>query len=90
MRVEHELVRLAEAIDWASPTKSFGSLYSEKTGRPGNPIRTVAGLVMRQHTFGLSDEQVVQEWPECPYSQFFCGEEFFQHELPMDFSQTSR
>ncbi len=90
LRMEHELVRLAEAIDWDGLAESFGPLYSEKTGRPGIPIRTMAGLVMLQHTFGLSDEQVVAEWPERPYWQYFCGEEFFQHELPVDFSQISR
>jgi IS5 family transposase len=104
LRMEHELVRLAGAIDWDGLAESFGALYSEKTGRLGIPIRTMAGLVMLQHTFGLSDEQVVREWPERPYWQFFCGEEFFsvfpvgiretkrhiQHELPVDFSQISR
>jgi IS5 family transposase len=90
LRMEHELVRLAAAIAWDGLSESFGALYSEKTGRPGIPIRTMAGLVMLQHTFGLSDEQVVREWPERPYWQFFCGEEFFQHELPVDFSQISR
>ena len=90
LNMEHELVRLAEAINWASLVESFGPLYSEKTGRPGIPIRTMAGLVMLQHTFGLSDEQVVGEWPERPYWQFFCGEELFQHDLPVDGSQLSR
>ena len=90
LNMEHELVRLAEAINWASLVESFGPLYSEKTGRPGIPIRTMAGLVMLQHTFGLSDEQVVGEWPERPYWQFFCGEEFFRHDLPVDGSQLSR
>ena len=90
LRTDHELVRLAGAIDWDGLSEAFGGLYSEKTGRPGIPIRTMAGLVLLQHTFGLSDEQVVREWPERPYWQFFCGEEFFQHELPVDFSQISR
>jgi IS5 family transposase len=63
LRMEHELVRLADAIDWDGLAESFGggALYSEKTGRPGIPIRTMAGLVMLQHTFGLSDEQVVSD-----------------------------
>ena len=46
LKMEHELVRLADAIEWASLVEAFGSLYSEKTGRPGIPIRTMAGLVM--------------------------------------------
>ena len=90
LRMDHELVRLAEAIDWASLAEAFGPLYSEKTGRPGIPIRTMAELVMLQHTFRLSDGQAVEEWPERPYWQYFCGEKFFRHELPVDFSQISR
>ncbi len=66
LRMEHELVRLTEAIGWAGLAESFVALYPETTGRPGIPIRTMAGLVMLQHTFGLSDEQVVSEWPGIP------------------------
>ena len=104
LNMEHELVRLAEAINWVSLVESFGPLYSEKKGHPGIPIRTMAGLVMLQHTFGLLDEQVVGEWPERLYWQFFCGEEIFsvsiwgiretkghiQNDLPVDDSQLSR
>jgi len=90
LNMEHELVKLSETMNWASLVEAFGPLYSEKMGRPGIPIRTMAGLVLLQHTFALSDEQVVKEWPERPYWQFFCGEEFFRHDLPVDFSQVSR
>jgi len=61
LNMEDELVRLAEAINWATLVESFGSLYSEKTGHPGVAIRTMAGLVMLEHTFGLSDESVTGE-----------------------------
>lgn len=90
LNMEHELVKLAAAIDWAALVEAFGAFYSEKKGRPGVPIRTMAGLVMLQHTFGLSDDAVVEKWPENAYWQFFCGEEFFQHELPIDPSQMTR
>ncbi len=86
----HPLVRLAAAIDWDGLVEAFGPLYAEKQGRPGIPIRTMAGLVMLQHALGLSDEAVVEQWPDQVYWQFFCGEEFFQHELPVDYSQLSR
>ena len=90
LNMEHELVKLAGVINWGSLVEAFGALYSEKVGRPGVPIRTMAGLVMLQHTYALSDEQVVNEWPERPYWQFFCGEEIFQHDMPVDDSQLSR
>jgi IS5 family transposase len=90
LNTEHELVRLAAAIDWTALVEAFGPFYSEKKGRPGVPIRTIAGLMMLQHTFGLSDDAVVEKRPENPYWQLFCGEEFFQHELPIDPSQMTR
>jgi IS5 family transposase len=85
----HELVKLAQVIDWDALTAEFGPLYAE-TGRPGVPIRTMAGLVLLQHTFKFSDEEVVARWIENPYWQRLCGEEFFQHRFPVNPSQLSR
>jgi len=34
--------------------------------------------------YNLSDEAVCVLWIENPYYQYFCGEEFFQHQLPLD------
>jgi len=38
----------------------------------------------------LSDEVVVGQWVENPYWQHFSGEQFFQHELPIDPSSMTR
>ena len=32
----------------------------------------------------------MRRWVENPYHQYFCGEEYFQHELPIDPSSLSR
>ena len=85
-----ELFRLAQILDWAALEAEFGSLYCPDNGRPGVPIRLMAGLHLLKHTFGLSDEQVVAQWVLNPYWQFFCGEEFFQHKLPIHPSQMTR
>ncbi len=45
---------------------------------------TMAGLAILKHTYNLSDEMVCELWIENPYYQYFCGEEFFQHQLPLD------
>lgn len=87
---DQELYRLAAAIDWAALETAFGRLYVPDLGRPGIRVRLMAGLVLLQHTFGCSDEEVVKRWPENPYWQFFCGEEHFQHQLPIHPSQLSR
>ena len=86
----HELVRLAGVIPWGRLTEDFEPLYCAYNGRPAVSIRLMAGLHFLKHLKGISDEQTVRGWVENPYWQFFCGEEFFQHALPIDPSQMSR
>ena len=86
----HELVRLARLIDWQRFETAFGSLYVEHKGRPGLPTRLMVGLHLLQHAKGLSDEAVCALWLENPYMQFFCGETYFQHKLPLERSSMSR
>lgn len=50
----------------------------------------MAGLTYLGHAFGISDEEVVRRWVENPYWQFFCGEEYFRHDFPIDPSSLSR
>lgn len=85
----HELFRLATLIDWHRFDQEFGRFY-RPLGRPAKPTRLMVGLSYLQHTFNLSDEAVVQRWIENPYWQWFCGYEYFQHELPCDPSSLTR
>jgi IS5 family transposase len=79
---EHPLYRLAEAIDWSRFESEFGALYAEDVGRPGLPTRLMVGLHYLKYLFDESDESVVEKFIENPYWQFFCGREYFEHELP--------
>ena len=81
--MRHELVRLAGLIDWRRFDEAFGTLYAEK-GRPGLSTRPMVGLHLLKHARGVSDEQVCAQWIENAYFQFFCGETYFQTELPLD------
>lgn len=85
----HELIRLAQQIPWAQCVERFGPLYAER-GRPGLPIRLLVGLQYLKHLYALSDDEVVVRWVENPYWQYFCGEMYFQHALPIDPSQMTR
>ena len=87
---QHELYRLAGLIDWAAFEQEFGKFYSTWKGRPGIPLRLLVGLSYLGHAFGLSDEAVVAKWVENPYWQYFCGETYFQHQLPIDPSSMTR
>jgi len=85
----HELYRLANKIDWSAFEVRFGPLYSDE-GRPAIPVRLMVGLHYLKHLFNESDESVVARWVENPYWQYFCGEDYFQHRLPIDPSQMTR
>ena len=80
--MRHELVKLAGVIEWSRFDVAWGE-YFEERGRPATATRLMAGLHYLKHTYGLSDEQVVARWVENPYWQYFCGEEYFCHELPI-------
>ncbi|MGK2953542.1 MAG: IS5 family transposase [Thiobacillus sp.] len=86
----HELARLGELIDWSVFDREFGAQFVSTTGRPALPTRLITGLLYLKHTFALSDEEVVERWTENPYWQHFCGERYFQHELPCDASSLVR
>lgn len=66
INMKHELVRLAQAIDWPVLEKRFGAVYSDGPGMP--PLRPMAGLAILKHTFNLSDEVLCERWVETPTS----------------------
>jgi transposase, IS5 family len=90
INLEHELVGLARAVDWPFLETGFGAAYSDVAGQPPLPTRLMAGLAILKHTFDLSDEELCARWVENPYFQYFCGEEFFRHDLPFDRSSLTR
>ena len=80
--MEHALAKLARVIDWGFLEQRFGAVYEDGPGRPPLPTRLMAGLAILKHAHDLSDEVLCERWVENPYYQHFCGEAFFQHELP--------
>src|SRR6266852_4825469 len=84
INMDHALAKLARTIDWGFLEEKFGAVYADGSGRPPLPTRLMAGLAILKHTYNLSDEVVCEQWIENPYYQYFCGEEFFQHRLPLD------
>src|SRR6201984_1764834 len=88
--MKHALVKLGQAIDWRFLEERFGAVYTDKPGQPPLATRLMAGLAILKHTYDLSDEQLAARWVENPYFQYFCGEEFFQHPLPLERSSLSR
>ena len=86
----HELVLLKKAINWERFEKALEPAYCEDNGRPSIPVRMMVGLTFLKYMFGLSDQEVLDNWCENPYWQDFCGGEFFEHEPPTDQTVMSR
>ncbi len=90
VNLKHPLCILGTKIQWPEFDRTFGTLYSEGKGRPAKPTRLLVGLHYLKHTYSLSDEEVVLQWVENPYWQHFCGNEYFEHEFPIDPSSMTR
>lgn len=88
--MKHELVIMADKINWSFFEDKFGAYYEDKKGRPGTPIRLMVGLNYLKHAFDESDESVVYGFVENPYWQYFCGYDYFQKSLPIDPSSLTR
>ena len=82
--MSHPLVKLSGLVDWSGLAGELAAHYCADGGRPGGSIRLMAGLLLLKDMKGISDEEVCETWRENPYFQYFCGEEYFQHKLPVE------
>jgi IS5 family transposase len=79
----HELVLLAERIDWEYFERKFSFLYS-RVGQPSVPIRMMVGYLILKHLENLGDETLSLRWVSAPYMQYFCGMRCFEHKFPFE------
>lgn len=64
LNMQHELVRLAQEINWPLLEERFGEVYSDGPGMPPLPTRLMAGLAILKYTFDLADEVLCDRWVE--------------------------
>ncbi len=81
INMNHDLVLLADRIDWKQFEKDFSPLYSS-SGQKANPIRLMVGCLILKQLYNLGDETLPAAWVRDPYMQYFCGEAHFQHRFP--------
>ncbi len=79
----HELVLLADRIDWDYFEREFSSLYSP-AGQPSVPIRLMVGCLILKHLENLGDESLPKRWVRDPYMQYFCGMRCFEYQFPFN------
>src|ERR1035437_7026412 len=81
---------LGQQINWTGFAESLGKSYAAANGTPGVSTRLMVALHYLKYQHDLSDEAVAVQWVENPYWQHFSGEQFFQHEMPIDPSSMTR
>src|ERR1035437_2595254 len=70
INMDHELVILAQRIDWKSVDKEF-SIYYPYMGRQAVPVRKMVGSMILKQMYNLGDETFVARWIENPYWQYY-------------------
>ncbi len=93
LNLKHEMMILFCLIPWDILEVEFADLYQSVRnvgGQPPKPIRLMIGILLLQHLYNLSGEQVVRGWVENPYQQHFCGYDFLQWNFPINPSSLTR
>ena len=80
--LSHDIAILAGKINWQFMEERFGKYYAPKKGRPGVPIRVMTALHYLKYMNDRSDKEIVRDFLENPYYQYFCGMEHFVHRFP--------
>lgn len=78
----HPLYVLANEINWSVFDEAFRKHYSATQGKPAKPIRLMVSLLILKQLRNLSDENVVEQWEENAYYQYFGGEKVFASKPP--------
>jgi IS5 family transposase len=83
---EHPLIVLRDALNWDQLITDISQYYDRYLGRPSIDLKVLCGLLMLQHMYKLSDQEVVNSWAENIYFQAFTGSKFFKIDPPCDSS----
>ena len=80
---DHELLILADFIDWDTLESKLSQCFANEAGTPAKPVRLVVGIMLLQQMYKMSDEEAVYKWVENPYWQLFCGYDYLQWKFPI-------
>ena len=79
---KHALCKLAGQINWLKLERVLSKEYNHDQGRPAKPIRLMCSLLILKHLYDLSDEELIEQWIQNPYYQYFGGMGDFQWKQP--------
>jgi len=68
----HELIKIAKAIDWVSISEKLSRFYCVDNGRPAKPSRAKVGLLILKHLYRYSDAELIDFIKRDIYAQYLC------------------
>ncbi|MCM8797783.1 MAG: IS5 family transposase [Candidatus Omnitrophica bacterium] len=68
----HELIKIAKAIDWTSLSDKLAQFYCPGNGRPTKPARAKVGLLILKHLYHFPDADLVDMLKRDIYAQYLC------------------
>jgi len=69
---DNRWMKLSRLVPWDILEKIYQAYFSP-LGRPAKSSRLVNGLLIAKHLKDISDVEVIEEFLENPYLQYFCG-----------------
>ena len=81
--MNHELVILANQIDWEPVEPEFAEYQCTDNCRPSVLIRKMVGMMLLKNIYNLGDEGALAHWLENPYMLYFTGEKVLKKRSPM-------
>ena len=75
--------KLAVALPWPEIERELAGYFDAKAKPSRQRIRLMVGLlIMDRLCKDMSEEQIVEDWPEHHYWQYLCGSTKPQHQPP--------
>jgi hypothetical protein len=85
----NQWIKLSDIIPWDELEEIYRKYFSS-VGRRAKDSRFINGLIIVKHKRCLSDEDVVEEFLENPYIQYFCGYDQFVTNKEIESSTLSK
>lgn len=86
---DNQWLKLSELIPWDKMEEVYAKYFSE-VGRPAKDSRLITGLLLIKHRKGYSDRELIEQFLENPYLQYFCGHEHFVKKGEIHYSTLSK
>ncbi len=77
-------INLADLIPWDGLEDDYESQFCKVFGAPAKPFCMALGALIIKACLVLADEELVDQFKDNPYLQFFFGLEAFQYSAPFD------